>query len=251
MKAKRLLLRIALIAALSFTAFFSVQIYDGAYGFELLLNIFALFSSISAAVATIVGLSKNKKKKGNTEEQVQATAAEITEAEKILLDSRQYLTTLASMYSKIDSPKIKGQINELMRVSDKITQSAQADPSDIPQVKKFLSYYLPTTIKLLKAHMQMSSQGYEGDNLNKSISSIEEMLDTAIDAYKKQLDSLFANQALDIHADISVMNKMMTREGLIGNDDFESINIYEDTAGSESSEIKTDSEAAGTVSTSN
>ena len=48
--------------------------------------------------------------------------------------------------------------------------------------------------------------------------SIEEMLDTAIAAYEKQLDSLFANQALDIETDISVMNSMLAREGLTGGD---------------------------------
>jgi len=43
--------------------------------------------------------------------------------------------------------------------------------------------------------------------------SIEEMLDTATDAYRKQLDSLFANQALDIESDIQVMNTLLKRQG--------------------------------------
>ena len=43
---------------------------------------------------------------------------------------------------------------------------------------------------------------------------IEDMLDTAIAAYKKQLDALFADQALDIETDIDVMNAMLAREGL-------------------------------------
>jgi len=42
------------------------------------------------------------------------------------------------------------------------------------------------------------------------------MLDTTIDAYKKQLDALFANQAADIQTDIDVMNGMLAREGLGG-----------------------------------
>ena len=64
----------------------------------------------------------------------------------------------------------------------------------------------------------MSDQGIEGENLSKSMSSIEDMLDTAIEAFKKQLDSLFANQALDIETDISVMNQMLAREGLSDDD---------------------------------
>ena len=88
------------------------------------------------------------------------------------------------------------------------------DPSDVPQIRKFLDYYLPTTIKLLNAYDRMGDQGIEGTNLSKSMQSIEDMLDTAIEAFKKQLDSLFANQALDIETDISVMNQMLAREGL-------------------------------------
>ena len=67
----------------------------------------------------------------------------------------------------------------------------------------------------------MSSLGIEGENLDKSMKNINEMLDAAIVAYKKRLDSLFANQALDIETDIEVMNTMLAREGLSGGSDFD------------------------------
>ena len=68
---------------------------------------------------------------------------------------------------------------------------------------------------------RMSAQGIEGDNLDKSMKNINEMLDAAIEAFKKHLDSLFANQALDIETEIDVMNTMLAREGLSGEKDFE------------------------------
>ena len=49
------------------------------------------------------------------------------------------------------------------------------------------------------------------------------MLDTAIEAFKRQLDSLFEDQALDIETDISVMNRMLEREGLTGEDEQDTI----------------------------
>ncbi|MBQ6317652.1 MAG: hypothetical protein IJI13_09010, partial [Oscillospiraceae bacterium] len=67
---------------------------------------------------------------------------------------------------------------------------------------------------------RMGSQGIEGENIDRSMKSISEMLDAAIAAYKKQLDSLFANQALDIETDIAVMNSMLDREGLSDKKDF-------------------------------
>ena len=103
-----------------------------------------------------------------------------------------------------------------MEISDKIISDAVNDPSDVPQIKKFLDYYLPTTIKLLNAYDRMGAQGIEGDNITGTMSSIENMLDTAINAYKKLLDSLFADQAMDIETDIEVMNTLLKREGLSG-----------------------------------
>ena len=127
---------------------------------------------------------------------------------------------MGRLYMSIKDPEVRKKINELMRITDKIVQNAIDDPSDIPQIKKFMNYYLPTTIKLLNSYDRMSAQGIEGENLDKSMKSINEMLDAAIVAYKKRLDSLFENQALDIETDIAVMNKMLAREGLSGEKDF-------------------------------
>ncbi len=121
---------------------------------------------------------------------------------------------LEHLYATIPNLEVKSKIRELINVSDKIIEDAVNDPSDVPQIKKFLDYYLPTTIKLLNAYDRMGAQGIEGENISGTMQSIEEMLDTAVAAYKKLLDSLFANQALDVETDIEVMNTLLKREGL-------------------------------------
>ncbi len=143
------------------------------------------------------------------------------EVDPIIEEGNKALSEMGRLYLSIKDPEVRQKINEIMRVTDKITQDAISDPSDIPQIKKFMNYYLPTTIKLLNAYDRMSSQGIQGENLDKSMNSITKMLDDAIVAYQKMLDSLFANQALDIETDIEVMNTMLAREGLAGNKDFE------------------------------
>lgn len=49
---------------------------------------------------------------------------------------------MGRLYMSIKDPEIRQKINEIMRITDKITQDAIADPSDIPQIKKFQSYYI-------------------------------------------------------------------------------------------------------------
>ena len=143
------------------------------------------------------------------------------EVDPIIEEGNKALSEMGRLYMSIKDPEIRLKINEIMRVTDKIVQDAIADPTDIPQIRKFMNYYLPTTIKLLNAYDRMSSQGIEGENLDRSMKNITEMLDDAIAAYKKMLDSLFANQALDIETDIEVMNTMLAREGLTGAKDFD------------------------------
>lgn len=142
------------------------------------------------------------------------------EIDPIIEEGNRALSEMGRLYMSIKDAEVRGKINEIMRITDKIMQDAIEDPSDIPQIKKFMSYYLPTTIKLLNVYDRMSAQGIEGENLGKSMKSINEMLDSAIEAYKKRLDSLFADQALDIETDIQVMNTMLAREGLSGEKDF-------------------------------
>ncbi len=136
------------------------------------------------------------------------------EVQAVVDEGRRAHSELEHLYATIPNLSVKAKIRELINVSDKIIEDAVNDPSDVPQIKKFLDYYLPTTIKLLNAYDRMGAQGIEGNNISGTMQSIEEMLDTAVGAYKKLLDSLFANQALDVETDIEVMNTLLKREGL-------------------------------------
>ncbi len=189
-----------------------------------------LAAAVSGFVAYLLGRSSAQKENEAGREPSAKSAAAPEHAEKksyspevdpIVEEGNRALSEMGRLYMSIKDTEVRKKINELMRITDKITQDAIADPSDIPQIKKFMNYYLPTTIKLLNAYDRMSAQGIEGENLDKSMKNINEMLDAAIEAFKKRLDSLFEDQALDIETDIKVMNTMLAREGLSGNKDFE------------------------------
>ena len=170
----------------------------------------ALEAAAAAAAKAAEEAKKNPKKKSYG-----------TEVDAILQEGNRALSEMGRLYMSIKDPEVRGKINEIMRITDKITQDAIDDPRDIPQIKKFMNYYLPTTLKLLNSYDRMSSLSIEGENLDRSMKSINEMLDAAIEAYKKRLDSLFENQALDIETDIEVMNTMLAREGRAGDAEFD------------------------------
>ena len=216
--------------------FVGAWVLAGVMDWTLALKILTVLTSAGAAagLAALIlkGRASRKAKKLERERQKQEKQKPSTvtapqkksygpEIDPIIQEGNRALSEMGRLYMSIKDTEVRQKINELMRITDKITQDAIADPSDIPQIRKFMNYYLPTTIKLLNAYDRMSAQGIEGENLDKSMKSINEMLDAAIVAYKKRLDSLFENQALDIETDIEVMNTMLAREGLSGMKDFE------------------------------
>ena len=194
------------------------------------LGVAALLAAIVyGIVRAVTGSGKEKESPVQTQKQPQQTAAQQAArkpepeqpkyppaVQAIIDEGARAHSELQRLYAVIPDLSVKHKIQEIISVSDKIVEDAIHDPSDVPQIKKFLDYYLPTTIKLLNAYDRMGSQGIEGENISNTMRSISEMLDTAIDAYRKLLDGLFANQAMDIETDIAVMNTLMQREGLSG-----------------------------------
>ena len=87
-------------------------------------------------------------------------------------------------------------------------------PEKLPQIRKFMSYYLPTTLKLLNAYDRMGQQGVAGENISSTMHRVEDMMATVVIAFEKQLDNLFSAEALDLSTDMVVLENMMAREGL-------------------------------------
>ena len=132
----------------------------------------------------------------------------------VIKDGKLAMSEMNRLFGSIRNEEVRRKVSELMVVSDKIIQDAREDESDVPQIRKFLDFYMPTTLKLLNAYDRMDTLEVEGETTDRSKQNIVEMLDTTIAAYKKQLDALFGNQAMDIDAEIRSMKSMLEREGL-------------------------------------
>ena len=125
---------------------------------------------------------------------------------------------MRALNDRIQDETISGQIDRLEEVSGKIFDYVKAHPEKLPQIRKFMSYYLPTTLKLLRSYDELSRQGVSGQNITGTMEKVEGMMATIVLAFEKQLDSLFGDQAMDISTDITVLDNMMAREGLTGGD---------------------------------
>ena len=126
------------------------------------------------------------------------------------------LSEMHRLNDSIEDPKISAQIDHMEAVTAKIIAHVVEHPRKLPQIRKFLNYYLPTTLKLLNAYDRMDAAGISGANIDGTMGKIETMMDTVATAFDRQLDALFGDVALDISTDITVMENMLAREGLAG-----------------------------------
>jgi 5-bromo-4-chloroindolyl phosphate hydrolysis protein len=140
------------------------------------------------------------------------------EIDALLAEGEKALREMERLKGSVRDADVSGKIGELISVTRKIFDALRDDPADLKQVKRFADYYLPTTLKLLNAYDRLGSVGEAGENIAGSMRRITEILDMTLEGYRKQLDALFANQALDIETDIVVLESMLKREGLTGKD---------------------------------
>ena len=106
------------------------------------------------------------------------------------------------------------KLYRLESTMDRIVEQVRQNPSSAPELRKLMSYYLPTTVKLLKAYKELDKQTVSGENITNTKQEIEDALDTINDAFENLLDSLFQNMAWDVSSDISVMQTMFAQDGL-------------------------------------
>ena len=138
------------------------------------------------------------------------------EVQQLLQERDRALSEMRRLNDAIQDPTLSQQIGRLEHTTQKIMDAVVKSPDKLPQIRRFLNYYLPTTLKLLNAYDRMDAAGVSGSNIDTTKEKVEKMLDTVCRAFDKQLDALFGEEALDISTDITVMENLLAQEGLTG-----------------------------------
>ncbi len=137
-------------------------------------------------------------------------------ADSAVREGKTYLVQLEGIREEIRAANVCSSLMAIDGTVQKILTAVQDDPGKAPMVRKLMSYYLPTLIKLADYYRKLERQGGEGENIAGSMIRIEENLGQLDLALRKQLDLMYERDALDISTDITVMENMLAREGLAG-----------------------------------
>ncbi|MBE6910229.1 MAG: hypothetical protein E7474_11775 [Ruminococcaceae bacterium] len=155
------------------------------------------------------------------------------ELDRMIKDGNLAIREMKRLSETIRDEKLSADIVRLEDVCGKIFAQVKADPSRLPQIRKFMDYYLPTTLKILNAYDRMGAQGVSGENIDGTMQRVENMMGTIVAAFEKQLDALFGAEAMDISTDITVLENLMQREGLVTDELHEKVSdtVSDDVSG--------------------
>lgn len=142
------------------------------------------------------------------------------ELDEAVKEGKVYIQEIRRANDRIPGEEISRKISRLETITAKIFACVERRPEKLPDIRRFMSYYLPTTLKLLNAYAEFDSQPVQSAKISSAKEEISSTLDTISQAFSNLLDSLYEEDILDISSDISVLEAMFAQEGLTGEPPF-------------------------------
>lgn len=146
------------------------------------------------------------------------TQEELKAYNKIINDGEMYMQHIREANDAIPDMEISNKLYRMELIIRKIFDYVRSHPEQISQLRRFIDYYMPTTDKLVNAYREFEEQPIQGDNIKTAKLEISKALDTINDAYEKLYDSMYADAAMDVASDISVLQTLLAQEGLTKDD---------------------------------
>lgn len=160
----------------------------------------------------------NANSKRQTETDAVKTENVDSRVTKVLEEGREYIRVIRKCNDEIPGEEMSEKLDKLELLVTRIFARVEEEPELASDMQKMLSYYLPTTQKLLEAYWDLDKQDVEVKNISDTKREIEKTVDTINRACEEFLDELFRDRAWDIQSDISVLNTMLKQDGYIKSD---------------------------------
>ena len=135
---------------------------------------------------------------------------------------RDMLATIRRENAAIPDQELSSLMDHLSVKCEQIFRTVSECPSKAPQVRKFMNYYLPTTLKMLANYRTMEQRGVSYGEMKEARDTTVRGLTMILTACQKQIDNMHRENMLDISTDIDVLEQMLKRDGFTDNEIVES-----------------------------
>lgn len=159
-------------------------------------------------------LQEKEKKERSAVTKKQEKTAEQTELEQMVSEGYDAIRKLRDMNDLIPGEVISAKLYQLESLLKEIFERVQKEPSQMNRMHKVMSYYLPTTLKLVEAYHEFDKVSNQGEEIASAKKEIESTLDAINNAFVELLNNLFQDKVFDVTTDAQVLQTMLASEGL-------------------------------------
>lgn len=138
--------------------------------------------------------------------------------EAIMIEGEQYIEQIRRANDLIPDEIVSEKLARLEKVSLMIFKRISTSPSRLSEIRRYMNYYLPTTVKLVEAYAEADAHALSGENIDATKQQISDSLDLINGAFEKLLDQLYARDSMTIGSEITAMEQMLRGDGLAGDD---------------------------------
>lgn len=135
--------------------------------------------------------------------------------DEFMENAQVLLTDLTLEKERINDREISEKTDELLVLCRHIFSTVSQQPEKLPQIRKFMNYYLPTTADLLHKYRSFITQQKDERLIAQTRTQLLQALHFIVPACEKQLRALYQNEVLDMQVDIQVLEKMLKKDGFI------------------------------------
>ena len=139
-------------------------------------------------------------------------------ADAVITKGQEIIDTIRRENAAIPDPRLSSQMESICGKCEQIFRSVSEAPSKAPHVRKFMNYYLPTTLKILANYRTMQDRGVSFQEMTDARDTTVRGLNMILTACQKQIDALHKENLLDINTDIDVLEQMLHRDGYTENE---------------------------------
>lgn len=175
---------------------------------------------ICAGVALLVGrvvyiMSQglDTSKEAPVQQQIPKTGDQATDS--LVEKGQEMMAQIREENEKIPDAELTEQMDRLDDVANRIFHTVAEQPGKAPQIRRFMDYYLPTTLKMLQGYRKMEERQVSGQEAQATRAQIRRAMDVVLKAFDKQLNALYHDDMLDLSTDIDVMETMLRQDGLV------------------------------------
>mgnify|MGYP002512767392 FL=1 len=171
-----------------------------------IMGVVLLFVVLLVALVVFFAFRKPKGMSGNT------ISGDI---DTILAKGRSNLLELRQLTTRLKNQQIRSLSGDVCGIIDKILKALKEQPEDIPTVRRFFNYYLPTLGGILLNFLRLEKSGVPAADTTEKVLAC--LSDIRI-AMEKQYANLFDNDKLDLTVEMEVLRQMCKQDGLLAED---------------------------------